>query len=117
MDPGELAANARRATSLLKALANEKRLQVLCLLLAGERSVGDLEAQVGLSQSALSQHLARLRADGLVATRRQAQTIHYRMASDEAKALIETLYALYCGPSRNAAQTVRKNRKRAPLGV
>lgn len=117
MDPGELAANARRATALLKALANEKRLLVLCLLLAGERTVGDLEAQVGLSQSALSQHLARLRADGLVATRRQAQTIHYRMASDEAKALIETLYALYCGPSQNETRVTRKNRKRAPLGV
>lgn len=114
MDPADLAPNARKATALLKALANEKRLLVLCLLSQGERAVGDLEAAVGLSQSALSQHLARLRADGLVATRRQAQTILYRLASADAKAVIDTLYALYCGPQRN---DTRKDRARAAPGV
>ncbi|WP_142848271.1 helix-turn-helix transcriptional regulator [Telmatospirillum sp. J64-1] len=99
MDASELQKvqeNARRASALLKAMSNEHRLMVLCQLLHGERSVGELERLIGLSQSALSQHLARLRRDNLVQTRRAAQTIYYSLAGEEARAVIETLYDLYC---------------------
>jgi DNA-binding transcriptional ArsR family regulator len=89
--------NARRASTLLKAMSNQHRLMILCQLVPGEKCVGELEQIVGLSQSALSQHLARLRRDNLVSTRREAQTIHYSLAGEEASAVIETLYGLYCG--------------------
>jgi DNA-binding transcriptional ArsR family regulator len=96
MELDELQASARRASALLKAMSNEHRLLVLCQLLPGEKSVGQLERLIGLSQSALSQHLARLRRDNLVQTRRSAQTIYYSLAGEEASAVIETLYGLYC---------------------
>jgi DNA-binding transcriptional ArsR family regulator len=102
MDVKRLSASARKATALLKAMANEKRLMILCHLASGERSVGSLESVVDLSQSALSQHLARLRADGLVRTRREGQTIHYSLAGDEAPAVMATLYGLYCAPAKPA---------------
>lgn len=89
--------NARRASTLLKAMSNQHRLMILCQLVPGEKCVGDLESIIGLSQSALSQHLARLRRDGLVQTRRDAQTIYYSLNGEEASAVIETLYGLYCG--------------------
>ncbi len=89
--------NARRASTLLKAMSNQHRLLILCQLVPGEKCVGDLEQIIGLSQSALSQHLARLRRDGLVRTRRMAQTIYYSLEGEEASAVIETLYGLYCG--------------------
>ncbi|HUC60980.1 MAG TPA: metalloregulator ArsR/SmtB family transcription factor [Alphaproteobacteria bacterium] len=98
MEPLVLKENAHRATTLLKALGNERRLLILCYLASGEHSVGELEDLVGLSQSALSQHLARLRRDQLVKTRRNAQTIYYSLASPETRALIEVLYGLYCAP-------------------
>lgn len=98
MKPADLEQNARKASALLKAMANERRLLILCHLATGEKSVGELEAMVSLSQSALSQHLARLRRDGLVGTRRAAQTIYYRLAGREAQAIMETLHALYCEP-------------------
>jgi DNA-binding transcriptional ArsR family regulator len=88
--------SARRASILLKTMGNPHRLIVLGQLLQAERSVGELERLVGLSQSALSQHLARLRRDGLVKTRRSAQTIYYSLAGDEAKEVLATLYRLYC---------------------
>lgn len=88
--------NARRASTLLKAMSNQHRLMVLCQLVPGERCVGELEKIIGLSQSALSQHLARLRRDRLVKTRRQAQTIYYSLRGEEASAVLETLYTLYC---------------------
>jgi DNA-binding transcriptional ArsR family regulator len=97
MDPEAMRAHAADATRLLKALANEKRLMLLCLLVEGERSVGDLNARVALSQSALSQHLAVLREDGLVATRREAQTIYYTLAPGPAERIIATLHDIYCG--------------------
>ena len=84
MNLDELRSNAHRASRLLKALSNERRLMVLCHLSQGEKSVGELERAVGLGQSALSQHLARLRRDALVRTRREAQTIYYSLASAEA---------------------------------
>ncbi len=90
---------AADAARLLRLLAHEKRLLVLCHLAgAGEMNVGDLVATVGLSQSALSQHLALLREDGLVATRREAQTIWYRLADPKAARLLEVLRELYCPP-------------------
>ena len=100
MDPKRLQASARKATALLKAMANERRLTILCHLAGGERSVGTLEAVLDLSQSALSQHLARLRADRIVLTRREGQTIYYRLAGSEATAIMATLHSLYCGPTK-----------------
>lgn len=96
MDSRELQPLAREASGLLKTLGNEHRLLILCTLLEGERSVGDLVEKIGLSQSALSQHLARLRRDGLVRTRRSSQTIYYRVAGAEAPAVLATLHSLYC---------------------
>ena len=98
MELEKLKESARRASALLKAMSNEHRLMILCQLLPGEKSVGELERIIGLSQSALSQHLARLRRDDLVCTRRQAQTIFYSLAGAEASAVINTLYTLYCKP-------------------
>ncbi|MGQ0662970.1 MAG: ArsR/SmtB family transcription factor [Pseudomonadota bacterium] len=98
MDIADLERSALKASALLKAMANQRRLLILCFLADGERSVGELEGLVGLRQSALSQHLARLRRDGLVTTRRVAQTIYYSLAGREPQAVIETLYALYCEP-------------------
>ncbi len=99
MDIDEFTANLRRAATLLKAMSNERRLLILCHLVVGERSVGELEALVDLSQSALSQHLARLRRDGLVQTRRNAQTIYYSLNGVEARRIMATLYQLYCDPA------------------
>lgn len=92
----DLLQKARRASALLKAMANERRLLILCYLGLNERSVGELERSVGLSQSALSQHLARLRGDGLVSTRRDGQTIYYSLRGTEARRVLATLYDLYC---------------------
>ena len=96
MDPVALQEKAGQASRLLKSLANERRLLIMCHLSQGEKSVGELEPLVGLSQSALSQHLARLRREHLVATRRDAQTIFYSISSDEAHSVLGTLYDLYC---------------------
>ncbi|MGV8959631.1 MAG: ArsR/SmtB family transcription factor [Stenotrophomonas sp.] len=98
-DVTTMRARAGDAAQLLKALANEKRLQVLCLLTEGERSVGDINALLDLSQSALSQHLAVLREEGLVHTRREAQTIYYAVAPGPAAAVMNTLYGIYCAPA------------------
>ena len=98
MDPKQLQRRAREASELLKALGNQHRLMILCQLLERERSVGELVQLVGLGQSALSQHLARLRRDGLVRTRRSAQTIYYRMAGAQARAILDALHGLYCIP-------------------
>ncbi|WP_432461042.1 ArsR/SmtB family transcription factor [Agarivorans sp. QJM3NY_25] len=88
--------NAEPALKLLKALANQNRLMILCHLLEGELTVGELNQRVELSQSALSQHLAWLRKDQLVMTRKESQTIHYALASKEAKAVLVQLHDLYC---------------------
>jgi ArsR family transcriptional regulator len=100
----DMEASASEAARLLRLLANEKRLLVLCHLAgAGEMNVGTLASLVGLSQSALSQHLARLRDVGLVATRREAQTIWYRLADPKAARVLEVLRDLYCPPAAAAA--------------
>ena len=96
-DLSTMRSHAGDAAQLLKALANENRLQVLCLLAEGERSVGDINALLDLSQSALSQHLAVLRADGLVTTRREAQTIYYTLVDGPAQRILGVLHDIYCG--------------------
>jgi DNA-binding transcriptional ArsR family regulator len=86
-----------QAAALLRLLANERRLLLLCYLMSeGEVTVGRLAGHVGLSQPALSQHLQRLRDDGLVATRREGTTIHYRIADDRVARLLATLHGLFC---------------------
>jgi ArsR family transcriptional regulator len=98
--PKVFARKAGEAAALLRALAHEARLMVLCQLASGERSAGALLEQSSLSQSALSQHLARLREDGLVATRRDAQTIYYRLNDTKVERIIAALAAIYCPPPR-----------------
>lgn len=88
---------AARAVALLRAIGNERRILVLCLLLShGEMTVGHLLEHVPLSQSALSQHLARMREDGLVTYRREAQTLHYRIANPDVERLITVLKDMFC---------------------
>ena len=96
MSSEELRAHAGEATRLLKALANESRLMILCNLSQGELTVGQLNEFIPLSQSALSQHLALLRRDGLVRTRRQAQTIYYSLEEGPASQVIGVLHDIYC---------------------
>ncbi len=99
MDTEQMSQHAGEAAKLMKALANEKRLMVLCNLAGREMAVGELLKHVPLSQSALSQHLAVLRHDGLVRTRREAQTIYYSLNGDRAERIIELLYRMYCSPA------------------
>ena len=88
---------AEQAAAMLRTLGNEQRLLLLCLLVEhGELSVGELHAHVDLSQSALSQHLARMREDGLVEFRREAQTLHYRIADPRVETLLATLKDVFC---------------------
>ena len=100
IDPEAMRAHAGDAARLLKALGNENRLMLLCLLVEGERSVGELNARLSLSQPALSQHLAVLREDGLVQTRREAQTIYYSLVEGPAQRIIDTLHGIYCAGER-----------------
>ena len=91
-------ASAGRAAALMCLLGNERRLMILCQLLEGELSVGELQPRIGLSQSALSQHLAILREDGAVATRRDGQIVYYRVADPAVLRVLETLADLFCPP-------------------
>lgn len=93
-------ANAGTAASVLRALSNETRLMVLCQLGQNEMSVGEINDAVGLSQSALSQHLAKLRAEGMVATRRDGQTIFYRIADKRVGQLVSALHDIFCKPAK-----------------
>lgn len=102
LDAEAMRAHAGDAGRLLKALANESRLMILCLLADGERSVGQINEGVDLSQSALSQHLAVLRNEGLVSTRRDAQTIYYALAEGPAERVIGLLHDIYCGAASRA---------------
>ena len=95
-------AAADQASDLLKALSNRHRLLIICQLIDGERSVGDLAQFLGLRDSTVSQHLALLRRDGLVSARRDAQTIYYSIESDPAHELLKTLYQVYCAPTNPA---------------
>lgn len=98
MELEDLTSRSEEVAGYLKVLANPARLLILCELNGAERSVSSLEAAVGLTQSALSQHLAKLRESGVVATRRDAQTIYYRLADPRAERIMATLYDLFCAP-------------------
>ena len=98
-DLAEFEASASRAAALLRSLANERRLMILCQLADGELSVGALNAALPLSQSALSQHLAVLRAEGLVQTRREAQSIYYRVPEGPALQILQVLHRTFCAPA------------------
>lgn len=113
MDLSSMQSRAEEASRLLKTLGNAQRLRMLCLLVAGEMSVGQLNEQLPeLSQSALSQHLARLRDEGLVSTRREAQSVWYTLPAGPAQAIIATLYDIYCATDAGS-RGARKRRTRS----
>jgi DNA-binding transcriptional ArsR family regulator len=102
-DLSEMQGNACAAASLLKTLANPSRLVVLCALVEREHTAGELAELGGTSQSAVSQHLARLRAEEVVATRREGQVIYYSLKDDSTRKIIETLHGIYCGEAGNGS--------------
>jgi DNA-binding transcriptional ArsR family regulator len=110
IDVNMMEAAADNASGLLKALANRHRLLIVCQLIDGERSVGDLAEFLGLRDSTVSQHLALLRKDGLVSARRDAQTIYYSIASDPAREVLTALYRVYCAPSNGKASKKKATR-------
>lgn len=91
-----MAENAAAAEKMLKMLANQSRLRILCSLVSGEKSVNELEEYVELSQSALSQHLAKLRTEGIVSAEKRGQSVFYSLTSIEVSAILSTLYLIYC---------------------
>lgn len=101
VDLSDMRQNVAQAVSLLKSLANDSRLMIMCVLADGELSVGALNERIDLSQSALSQHLALLRDRGLVRTRRESQTIYYSLADTDAIGLIEKLHDIFCSSERS----------------
>jgi ArsR family transcriptional regulator, virulence genes transcriptional regulator len=113
MNLQELQSKAGAAEALLKVAASKHRLIILCELLQGERSVAALRQAIGLSQSALSQHLARLREENVVSTRREAQTIYYSLASNRVRKLIGLLYELYCSPQCSADEPEKQRRRKS----
>lgn len=96
IDLEQMQRSADRASALMKTLGHKGRLMILCQLAEGEKSVGELSRLLEMPQSPLSQHLSRMRSEGLVEARRDAQTVYYSMTSGEARAVIECLYELYC---------------------
>lgn len=100
MDMGELLEQARAASEFLKALSHEARLVILCQLAEGEKSVTELEQSLNLRQPAVSQQLARLRADDLVATRRDGKNIYYSLARNEVREVISALHRAFCRSGR-----------------
>ena len=110
MNVDAMEAAADSASDLLKALANRHRLLIVCQLIDGERSVGDLAEFLGLRDSTVSQHLALLRKDGLVSTRRDAQTIYYSIASEPAREILAALYRVYCVPQNGKASRKKTTR-------
>ena len=96
IDPRRMASAAQKASELMKTLGHKDRLMVLCHLTSGEKSVGELAALLDIPQSPLSQHLARMRKESLVTTRREAQTIYYSIASGEAARFVELMHEIYC---------------------
>jgi DNA-binding transcriptional ArsR family regulator len=108
MNVDAMEAAADSASDLLKSLANRHRLLIVCQLIDGERSVGDLAEFLGLRDSTVSQHLALLRKDGLVSARRDAQTIYYSIASDPAREILAALYRVYCTPPNGRASQQKK---------
>jgi len=114
LDPGLMPAAADEASGLLKSLANRHRLLILCQLIEGERSVGELAAFVDARDSTVSQHLALLRKDGLVETRRDGQTIFYSIASDPARRVLRTLFTIYCAPAPICREAPARQRRARP---
>jgi ArsR family transcriptional regulator, virulence genes transcriptional regulator len=110
-DIAKLERKASHAAAVLKSISNKWRLLILCQLVRGEKSVGAILDVVDLSQSALSQHLAVLRASRLVSTRREAQTIYYSIRGAEVPAILETLYDLYCAPQGPPPASAKKRAK------
>ncbi|MCP5410609.1 MAG: helix-turn-helix transcriptional regulator [Alphaproteobacteria bacterium] len=108
----QMRSQAEAAEAMLKALANRHRLMILCRLIDGERPVGDLAGFLELRDSTVSQHLALLRKDGLVSTRRDGQTIWYALASEPVRRLVGTLYEIYCGPAPVCAPAPKKQSTR-----
>lgn len=100
-DLDEMIGRARQAAEFLKALSHETRLLILCILSEGEKSVTDLEALLAMRQSSVSQHLARLRFDGLVETRREGKTIYYRLANKDVRTILAALYDVFCARSNH----------------
>ncbi|WP_143421413.1 ArsR/SmtB family transcription factor [Halovibrio salipaludis] len=98
LTPDEMAEHAAEASQVLKSIANPNRLMILCTLTGGEKSVGSINSSVPLSQSALSQHLARLRDENLVTFRKEGQSVLYRIQDPRIVALMSRLYELYCAP-------------------
>ena len=105
IDLSAMQRHACDASALLKAMGNEQRLLILCQLVEGDLSVGELGARIKLSQSALSQHLAVLREAGMVQTRRSAQTIFYSLANGPVRQVMQTLHAIYCAPEQESQAT------------
>lgn len=95
MKIGQIEKHIGEAVNLLKALSNERRLKIVCILYEGEKSVSELEEAIGLSQSALSQHLARLRRDGILTTRRAAQTIYYSLQNHATQCMLSCLHDIF----------------------
>ena len=98
IDLEQMARSANRASALMKTLGHKDRLMILCHLADGEKSVGEIADLLEISQSPLSQHLSRMRKEGMVDTRREAQTIYYSLKSGEASRIVEVLYELFCAP-------------------
>ena len=96
IDPKRMAVAAGKASELMKTLGHKDRLMVLCHLISGEKSVGELAGLLDIPQSPLSQHLARMRKEKLVSTRREAQTIYYSIASEDAARIVGLMHELYC---------------------
>ncbi len=99
-NPEQMASAAAEASELMRTLGHRDRLMVLCHLISGEKSVGELAGLLEIPQSPLSQHLARMRKEDLVTTRREAQTIYYSIASSEATRMVELMHELYCSETR-----------------
>lgn len=95
-DRARMMQNAERAAAFLKAISHEGRLMILCHLVEGEKSVGELEDLLSARQAAVSQQLARLRYEGLVTSRRDGKTIYYRLSDDRPRQIIDVLYELFC---------------------
>lgn len=111
-DSADVRTHAVEAAGFLKALANEQRLRVLCALLGGPRSVGEINASLSLSQSALSQHLRVLRAAGILTSSRRSQTVHYALAPGPSLAILEVLNRAYCAPGAGVRGAGRRGAAR-----
>jgi len=110
IEPKRMRRVAEDASGLFSILSNPRRLMILCRLVDGEANVGELATFCGGTQSSVSQHLALLRSSGLVATRREAQTIYYRLASEPARGIMEAAYEVFCRPARASGATTGAKR-------